>query len=389
MAAEIETHHSFCSNNKNNNICSSFHHLCEELSTILNHGSISFGRYAGNSSAWEKRSVFTHNRCQEELEKFKAPGLVAQKKAYFEKYYKFVRSMKALAADQQKTSRFDSSQETWGNTTLQGNGIDAAVAKREKKLSNASQIQNSDDTKSIHLNSNNLKPSCKEVESCSSGSNEATMKGVTDVPTDIVEVGNSFEKASVLYSPLLDENSKSAKQNAIASSKVRQSINKLRKHGTVLKNKGTLSSATNKAKVCSITTSDAGMKSKLNLSFHQQAHVKSISKTITRPDGLRNMAHDRRKPSELSSHHMRPGFEKSSDQRPKLIFRSLLAREISNHNIGVEEIRNCNKELKQKEGKDKIHAGLGKDAKHASTLLSCTDRPSVQKLSCKVIHSCF
>ncbi|RWW13137.1 hypothetical protein GW17_00023167 [Ensete ventricosum] len=60
---------------------------------MLDHGSISFGRFPIESLSWERRSVFTHNRCQEELEKFN--GLVAKKKAYFEERYRRIRAMKA------------------------------------------------------------------------------------------------------------------------------------------------------------------------------------------------------------------------------------------------------------------------------------------------------
>lgn len=103
--------------------------------------------------------------------------------------------MKALPAAHQR------------ETTLLRNGIDAAVAKKEEKLSNASQIQ----TK-IHLNSNNSKQCCKKVESCSRGSNDNEAMRL---------VGNS----------------KRDEQKTIASSKVLQSINNLRKYGTALKNK--------------------------------------------------------------------------------------------------------------------------------------------------------
>ncbi|XP_068653362.1 uncharacterized protein [Aristolochia californica] len=77
----------------------------EELSNqndcqVLDHGSISFGRFAVESLSWEKWSVFSHNRCKEELEKFRAPGLVAQKKAYFEEYYRKIRVLKALQSQQ-------------------------------------------------------------------------------------------------------------------------------------------------------------------------------------------------------------------------------------------------------------------------------------------------
>ncbi|KAE8788181.1 hypothetical protein D1007_37783 [Hordeum vulgare] len=55
---------------------------------VLDHGSVSFGRFAEESLSWENRSVFGHNRRQEEISKLTLPGLVAQKKAYFEEYYK-------------------------------------------------------------------------------------------------------------------------------------------------------------------------------------------------------------------------------------------------------------------------------------------------------------
>ncbi|KAJ6817761.1 uncharacterized protein M6B38_409035 [Iris pallida] len=81
----------------------------EEVSAsqILDHGSISFGRFACESLSWERRSVFTHNKCQEELEKFKCPGLVAKKKAYFEEYYKRIRAMKDSQENQQTELTLD------------------------------------------------------------------------------------------------------------------------------------------------------------------------------------------------------------------------------------------------------------------------------------------
>lgn len=74
------------------------------VSQMMDHGSISFGRFAFESLSWEKRSVFSHNERQEELEKFKSPGLVAKKKAYFEEYYKKIRAMKALQNQQTELS---------------------------------------------------------------------------------------------------------------------------------------------------------------------------------------------------------------------------------------------------------------------------------------------
>ncbi|KAL6899757.1 hypothetical protein ACP4OV_006415 [Aristida adscensionis] len=68
---------------------------------VHDHGSVSFGRFASESLSWEKRSVFAHNRRQEEISKLTAPGLVAQKKAFFEEYYKRARQLKAQGTAQQ------------------------------------------------------------------------------------------------------------------------------------------------------------------------------------------------------------------------------------------------------------------------------------------------
>jgi hypothetical protein len=51
---------------------------------ILDHGSISFCRFPAGSLSWENRSVFEHNRPHEDISKLTMPGLVAQKKAFFE-----------------------------------------------------------------------------------------------------------------------------------------------------------------------------------------------------------------------------------------------------------------------------------------------------------------
>ncbi|XP_015689006.1 protein WVD2-like 7 isoform X2 [Oryza brachyantha] len=77
------------------------HHTQEDASVqkmVLDHGSVSFGRFAADSLSWEKRSVFDHNRRQEELSNLTMPGLVAQKKAFFEEYYKRARLLKAQEA---------------------------------------------------------------------------------------------------------------------------------------------------------------------------------------------------------------------------------------------------------------------------------------------------
>jgi hypothetical protein len=77
---------------------------------MLDHGSVSFGKFEFESLSWEKWSVFRHDRRQEELEKFN--GLVAEKKAYFEEYYKRMRALKALQQQQQEEQAQQQIQQT-------------------------------------------------------------------------------------------------------------------------------------------------------------------------------------------------------------------------------------------------------------------------------------
>ncbi|KAB1995081.1 hypothetical protein ES319_D13G137300v1 [Gossypium barbadense] len=290
---EIEIHHRFF----RNSIYSSFPQFFEEISAILSRGSISFGRYADDSIAWEKRSVFTYNRCEEELQKFQAPGFVAQKTAYFNEFYKRVGVVEALPAHQQNTRQYGPSQETQENSKLRGIGFNDAVAEKEDKPSNASQIQISD-SQGI---SNNMEPCCQEVKNCSTENNDATIEEGMKVYRNTVEVENSFEEASVSHPPLSEGNPKCAQRKSIASSKVKQIFNKTIKHGNKVKDKGTVASAiTNKAKVCSITTKVAVMKSKPNPSLRQQASVKvnkSVPSTIeSTPNAVRNISRQTTEP---------------------------------------------------------------------------------------------
>ncbi|CAN8233213.1 unnamed protein product [Cochlearia groenlandica] len=50
--------------------------------------SVSFGRFMTENLEWGKWSSFSHNKYVDEAEKFSQPGSVAQKKAFFDAYYK-------------------------------------------------------------------------------------------------------------------------------------------------------------------------------------------------------------------------------------------------------------------------------------------------------------
>lgn len=73
-------------------------------------GSVSFGRFASESLAWEKWSPFSRDRYMEDVSKHSTPGSVAQKKAYFEAHYKRVaaaRKENAAASNSEVLERED------------------------------------------------------------------------------------------------------------------------------------------------------------------------------------------------------------------------------------------------------------------------------------------
>lgn len=112
------------------------------ISELVNHGSISFGRFAVETLEWEKRSVFSHNRYQEELEKFKAPGIVAQKKAYFEEYYRKIRAAKKLQDEEQEISQSDPCEDKLSCTSQVQNSAD---------ICNSNEVMRSDGTSQITI----------------------------------------------------------------------------------------------------------------------------------------------------------------------------------------------------------------------------------------------
>lgn len=112
------------------------------ISELVNHGSISFGRFAVETLEWEKRSVFSHNRYQEELEKFKAPGIVAQKKAYFEEYYRKIRAAKKLQSVEQEINQSDPCEDKLSCTSQVQNSAE---------ICNSNELMNSDGTSQITI----------------------------------------------------------------------------------------------------------------------------------------------------------------------------------------------------------------------------------------------
>ncbi|KAG6659192.1 protein WVD2-like 7 [Carya illinoinensis] len=222
------------------------------ISDILDHGSISFGRFAVESLAWEKRSVFSHNRCQEELEKFKAPGFVAQKKAYFEEYYRRVRAMTALQVKQQQTTHPDST----SSTTQEENAVDADLMKGEKMPTNASKMQKLRNEAAANLNSSEggisegSKQITQEELSCHV-EDKASMTGGTRKSLSTIEPEDSVNEA---YSSSVNKSSGTAKHDYPVHDTAKHDANKQNKQAPIQKAMATDSSRENEMHLdCKIT----------------------------------------------------------------------------------------------------------------------------------------
>lgn len=214
------------------------------ISDILDHGSISFGRFAVESLAWEKRSVFSHNRRQEELEKFKAPGFVAQKKAYFEEYYKKVRAMKALQAEQQQTTQPDSCLVAMSTITQVENAVNADFMKEEKKpiIVSERQVLENDATRDI-LDSS--KDATKEELGCCGNDNDKTsLTDETSVSLSAIELQHFVKEASSTSS--VSKSSETAQHDCSVSDRAKHDANKQKKQSSSLNAKVTVASAENR-----------------------------------------------------------------------------------------------------------------------------------------------
>lgn len=181
------------------------------MSEILNHGSVSFGKYAAESLAWEKWSVFSHNRAQEELEKFN--GLVAQKKAYFEEYYRRIRALKKAEAEaleaaegeaqsQETTPHLESYQDDLTATASAEETIDDTGSKEQEQTSAVTGIQLLDaETFDLNLSGesieNNLERVAEHQRSYSSSSNgKASVGNEVDISMSAIDLAPSRKAAS-------------------------------------------------------------------------------------------------------------------------------------------------------------------------------------------------
>ncbi|KAG6735848.1 hypothetical protein POTOM_061483 [Populus tomentosa] len=288
--------------------------------------------------------VFSHNRCrQEELEKFKAPGLVAQKKAYFEEYYKKFRAMKGLQAEQETTQTY-SYQNGQEITTREENGVDTEASKRKENL--AILILDNHTTGNISPSRRGINDGVEE---------ESYLNGSSGGASKEDEIGLCFSARIIsIYS--MEDGSSSCTPSVKSSSKTRQKGSP-----------GTVASAANRTKsdcrmskdvvkpsekpkpsVCKEITSKAdvslvsGKRITTKTASNKRSDQRS-SKEMTTISHLRKFSVDNRicdgfgqRSLGLSGHHILPKSRESESQRPKVVLKNLPDRDKSNQNTGLE-----------------------------------------------------
>ncbi|XP_024987786.1 protein WVD2-like 7 [Cynara cardunculus var. scolymus] len=74
--------------------------------------SISFGRFMTEPLDWERWSSFSHSRTLEDVQKYSRPGVVAEKKAFFEAHYKKIAAKKAAKSPKKENKAPNYSPET-------------------------------------------------------------------------------------------------------------------------------------------------------------------------------------------------------------------------------------------------------------------------------------
>ncbi|KAK9270975.1 hypothetical protein L1049_026563 [Liquidambar formosana] len=287
MATDTDQHQTFCNNWSRPHLQSDPQKpQAVSISQILDHGSISFGRFTAESLAWEKWSVFSHNRHQEELEKFKAPGLVAQKKAYFEEYYKKVRAMKALQAERQGTTPSSSLQDEQTTSKSVQNSVDITMSKEEKKTSNDDQFQFSDAevTTCLYSMGGSTGDKLEEItkkqsDFCDNRNDKVSMKDEIDISLSTIEPEHSAKEVDP---ESIHTSSEASLQDNLVSSAVKCNANTLEDHAPVLKAKGTVASAKNKTKLDCRTKKDTVKPSKeLKPSLHKKITGKADNSIIS------------------------------------------------------------------------------------------------------------
>lgn len=166
--------------------------------------------------------MFSHNRCQEELEKF--PGIVAQKKAYFEEYYRRIRALKEAEAEAQRQETAhcpEPNQADLTASTSAEDSIDESESKEEEQTNSVTQIQSSS-TESTFLNLSgdsieNKSEAAVQQSYSSSSNNKSSVENEADFSIYVLDLGHSPELAFPEPVPQSDSRSEADHQNGLVS----------------------------------------------------------------------------------------------------------------------------------------------------------------------------
>ncbi|KAM5575119.1 hypothetical protein ABKV19_014188 [Rosa sericea] len=186
---------------------------------------------------------------------YKSNGLVAQKKAYFEEYYKRVRALKALQSKHQETAQVDACPGVLINSVqLENESSSNDMSKEEKSAPDA--VTNSDS--SVGSTVDEAGQANKEsLNDCNGCSDNFTVTEETGKTLSNVDREQSSHQASVSATPPVAGGSGVAKHDSVFSDSINLTANEQKKLAPVLKAKGNAASARNKSKLECTSTKDA------------------------------------------------------------------------------------------------------------------------------------
>lgn len=163
---------------------------------------------------------------------YKANGLVAQKKAYFEEYYKRVRALKALQSEQQETVQTDTCPDVRISTTqLEHGNSDNHLSKQEKLGPDTVPISDSSPGSVVDKSE---EADQESLNDCNGNSYKFTVTNETSNILSTVEPEHSTHEASVAATLPVARGSGFAKHDSHVSDPVKHNANERKKHATVL-----------------------------------------------------------------------------------------------------------------------------------------------------------
>lgn len=155
---------------------------------------------------------------------YKSNGLVAQKKAYFEEYYKRVRALKALQSEHQETAHVGACANVRVNSVELENGSSSNDMSKEEKSTNGTVDEAGQANK-------------ESLNDCDGYSDNFTVRDEVGNTLSDADREKSSHQASVSATPLVAGSSGVAKQDSHVSAPVKLNANEQKKLAPVSKAK--------------------------------------------------------------------------------------------------------------------------------------------------------